>query len=512
MAAVGGGRDPQELKLQAAVNRAQKAFDKIDAKSGIARSPENEKQYKLDVFAARTALDNAQKELREYQSEKSRVASEKTRSELTGEVTNDILFEYQEAQSELAKLEYATKNNDSILIEPVKGKAGGYTQREVTKEELQAAETRVETAKKRYDVLMSGGVQGAAGGTGDGGDAENRGVPLRTADALARAAGEVVETSTTSVTGAGGGTGTGAGGGVGVSGADLEWRNWLKLTFKTLDPKYKSEIDKVIQTAIAQGWDEQKTANYIFDNTSWGREQLPSVQQYFILSNDPRKKGQFKQTISNKKDDIKRYLEAKGVNLAAIDPAELDSIIEGISVEALKMGMTDDQLDSYIAKNKNLIFTGGGTIGKSVQNIQKQAWLNGQNLSATDLATISSSILDPFDSKDENYWLMEMNKRAIDQYGDVFGESLRAGRSLFDATAAERSAYAKSFDVASDDIPWDELMSFVIGIDEKGNRYRRQGMDLQKAFRGSDKWQGTLEAKNIYENLGNVFAAAFGAI
>lgn len=311
-----------------------------------------------------------------------------------------------------------------------------------------------------------------------------------------------------------GGTGTGSGTGAG-SGSDATktaWISYLQTTFKTLPKDQKAQIDQLLTQAKNQTWDE-KTFIEALKGTTWWQTTLPTLRQFFLDTHDPRNAATFAQTLQNQIDNVSAKLETLGVRAQQIDPAtgkfyDNSTTIKGIAMDSLKNGWNDNQLMQHLGDNAQLLFTGGGTIGSSIDNIKRQALLYGVNIDDNYLKTIQYSLLDPTDARDTQYYLNEMKNQAIDLY-KPFADSIKSGRSLYEVTNNYRQQMATLLEVDPSNISWNDLMSKVVD-GTTGNA--RTFADFNKQLKQDPLWQYTKNAKETYSNMALDLMKQFGFV
>lgn len=292
-----------------------------------------------------------------------------------------------------------------------------------------------------------------------------------------------------------------------------KWRSYLRTTFAALDDKEeKAEIDLLFKQAREQGWDEDTFMEQL-EGTKWWQGNYPSFRQFFLESNDPRNAGTFAEKVKNNIDSIMTKLEALGITPRQVDPQtgriiDNSDFIEGIALEAIKNNWDDDQLENYLSTKSNLIFTGGGVIGSYLDRIKQNAYLYGVNIDANMQQAINTSLLDPLDGRDYNYWLNSMKQMAIDApENKPFAESLKSGRSLYEVTSSYRNQMANLLEVDSTAITWGDLMGKVLDK-ETGNA--RTFADFTKALKQDPLWQYTRNARETYDGMALDLAKMFG--
>lgn len=293
------------------------------------------------------------------------------------------------------------------------------------------------------------------------------------------------------------------------------WISYLRTVFSTLDDKVqKAEIDRIFDTAVKQKWDE-KTFMEALEGTTWWRTSSPSLIQFFLESNDPRKAGMFAERVKNQMDSITKKMEALGVAPRTVDPTtgrvvDNTEYMKGIALQAIQNNWTDSQLDSYLSTKSELIFTGGGTIGSYLDRINQTAYLYGINLDSNLKQAINTSLLDPMDGRDAQYWVNSVKQMAIDApQNKPFAESLKAGKSLYEVTANYRNQMASLLEVDGSNITWDDLMNKVI-VGDTGNA--RTFADFNKALKQDPLWQYTRNAKETYTNMALDLGRTFGFV
>jgi hypothetical protein len=320
----------------------------------------------------------------------------------------------------------------------------------------------------------------------------------------------VVEPTKTS---SGKGTGDGKGDGAGKDEDKTKWVSYLRLVFNTVEDKeQKAQIDKLFDTAIKQGWNETKFMENL-KGTLWWQGNFASFRQFILESKDPRNAGTFAEKVKNNMDSVTSKIEALGIAPRTVDPKtgkviDNSKFIESIALEAIKNNWTDDQLENYLSTKSNIIFTGGGTIGSYLDRIKSTAYMYGVKLDANMEQAINTSLLDPLDGRDFNYWTNSMKQMAIDApENKPFAESLKAGRSLYEVTTSYRNQMANLLEVDSAAITWDDLMAKVV---DKTSGNARTFADFTKSLKQDPLWQYTRNAKETYSGMALDLAKMFG--
>jgi hypothetical protein len=288
------------------------------------------------------------------------------------------------------------------------------------------------------------------------------------------------------------------------------WIGYLEATFKTLPKEYKAQIDKLFTTAKAENWTEV-TFTEALKQTTWWQQTLPSLRSFFIETHDPRNASTFAEKMGIQTANVAASLEKLGIRAQQVDPVtgkviDNNVTIQGIAMEAVKNGWTDVQMLQHLGDNAQLLFTGGGTIGSSVDNIKKQALNYGITIDNNYLNTIQRSLLDPTDGRDTQYYLNEMKAQAIDLY-KPFASSIKEGRSLYEVTNSYRNQMATLLEVDSTNLTWKDLMAKVVDP-TTGNA--RTFADFNKQVKQDPLWQYTKNAKETYSNTALDLMKQFG--
>jgi hypothetical protein len=288
------------------------------------------------------------------------------------------------------------------------------------------------------------------------------------------------------------------------------WVGYLEATFKTLPKEYKAQIDKLFTTAKKENWTEA-TFTEALKQTTWWQSTLPSLRSFFIETHDPRNAATFAEKMGIQTANVAASLEKLGIRAQQVDPVtgkviDNNVTIQGIAMEAIKNGWTDVQMLQHLGDNAQLLFTGGGTIGSSVDNIKKQALNYGINIDSNYLNTIQRSLLDPTDGRDTQYYLNEMKAQAMDLY-KPFASSIKEGRSLYEVTNSYRNQMATLLEVDSTNLTWKDLMAKVVDP-TTGNA--RTFADFNKQVKQDPLWQYTKNAKETYSNTALDLMKQFG--
>jgi hypothetical protein len=288
------------------------------------------------------------------------------------------------------------------------------------------------------------------------------------------------------------------------------WVGYLESTFKTLPKEYKAQIDKLFTTAKKENWTEV-TFTEALKQTTWWQQTLPSLRSFFIETHDPRNAATFAEKMGIETANVAASLEKLGIRAQQVDPVtgkviDNNVTIQGIAMDAIKNGWTDVQMLQHLGDNAQLLFTGGGTIGSSVDNIKKQALNYGINIDNNYLNTIQRSLLDPTDGRDTQYYLNEMKAQAMDLY-KPFASSIKEGRSLYEVTNSYRNQMATLLEVDSTNLTWKDLMAKVVDP-TTGNA--RTFADFNKQVKQDPLWQYTKNAKETYSNTALDLMKQFG--
>ena len=291
------------------------------------------------------------------------------------------------------------------------------------------------------------------------------------------------------------------------------WISYLRTVFAELEDKdQRAQINLLFKQARQENWDEKKFMDAL-EGTTWWQTTFPSLRQFFLESNDPRNAATFAEKTKNNIDSITAKIEALGISPRSVDPntgriIDNTDFIKGIALKVMQNNWTDDQLENYLSTRGDLLFTGGGTIGSYYDRISQTAYLYGMTLDDNMKKAINTSLLDPLDGRDAQYWLNSVKQMAYDApQNKPFAESLKAGRSLYEVTSSYRNQMANLLEVDSTAITWDDLMGKVLDK-ETGNA--RTFADFTKALKQDPLWQYTRNAKETYDNMALDLAKMFG--
>jgi hypothetical protein len=291
------------------------------------------------------------------------------------------------------------------------------------------------------------------------------------------------------------------------------WVSYLRSTFASLDDKtQKAQIDKLLADAKKFNYTE-KTFMEALKGTIWWQTTLPSMRQFFLDTHDTRNASTFTEKLKNKMDLINAKLDVLGISAMSTDPAtgkliDNSEFIKGLAMQTIQNGWDDTQLEDFIATKSNIMFTGGGTLGSTLEKVKNQAYMYGIKIDSALEKEINFSLLDPNDGRDANYWLYSVKQQAMDSPTyKPFAESLKAGRSLYEVTNNYRQQMANLLEVDSTLITWDDLMGKVVD-NTTGNA--RTFADFTKQVKQDNLWQYTKNAKETYSNMALDLAKTFG--
>jgi hypothetical protein len=293
------------------------------------------------------------------------------------------------------------------------------------------------------------------------------------------------------------------------------WVSYLRTTFASLEDKtQKAEIDILLKRAKDEKWDEDTFMDAL-EGTVWWQATYPSIRSFFLDTHDPRKASTFAEKVSNTMDTMLGKLESLGVTIRQIDPAtgkvvDNTDFVKGIALKSIENNWDDDQLEQYLSTQSSVLFSGGGTLGSFYDRIAQQAYLYGVPLDETMKKTINTSLLDPLDGRDANYWIKTVKDMAYDApQNKPFLASLQAGRNLYEVTNSYRTQMANLLEVDSTAITWNDLMGKVVDS-TTGNA--RTFADFTKQLKSDPLWQYTRNAKETYSNTALDIAKMFGFV
>lgn len=291
------------------------------------------------------------------------------------------------------------------------------------------------------------------------------------------------------------------------------WVSYLRSTFASLEDKtQKAQIDKLLEDAKTFKYDE-KTFMELLKGTIWWQTTLPSMRSFFLETSDPRNASTFTEKVQNKMSTIATKLDTLGISAMSTDPAtgkliDNSEFIKGLAMQTIQNNWDDSQLEDFIATKSNVMFTGGGTLGSTLEKVKNQAYMYGIKIDSALEKEINFSLLDPNDGRDANYWLYSVKQQAMDSPTyKPFAESLKAGRSLYEVTNNYRQQMANLLEVDSTAITWDDLMGKVVD-NNTGNA--RTFADFTKQVKQDKLWQYTKNAKETYSNMALDLARTFG--
>jgi hypothetical protein len=291
------------------------------------------------------------------------------------------------------------------------------------------------------------------------------------------------------------------------------WVSYLRSTFASLEDKtQKAQIDKLLEDAKTFKYDE-KTFMELLKGTIWWQTTLPSMRSFFLETSDPRNASTFTEKVQNKMSTIAAKLDTLGISAMSTDPAtgkliDNSEFIKGLAMQTIQNNWDDSQLEDFIATKSNVMFTGGGTLGSTLEKVKNQAYMYGIKIDSALEKEINFSLLDPNDGRDANYWLYSVKQQAMDSPTyKPFAESLKAGRSLYEVTNNYRQQMANLLEVDSTAITWDDLMGKVVD-NTTGNA--RTFADFTKQVKQDKLWQYTKNAKETYSNMALDLARTFG--
>jgi hypothetical protein len=293
------------------------------------------------------------------------------------------------------------------------------------------------------------------------------------------------------------------------------WVSYLRSTFASLEDKtQKAQIDKLLEDAKTFKYSE-KTFMEILKGTIWWQTTLPSMRSFFLETSDPRNASTFTEKVQNKMSTIAAKLDTLGISAMSTDPAtgkliDNSEFIKGLAMQTIQNNWDDAQLEDFIATKSNVMFTGGGTLGSTLEKVKNQAYMYGVKIDSALEKEINFSLLDPNDGRDANYWLYSVKQQAMDSPTyKPFAESLKAGRSLYEVTNNYRQQMANLLEVDSTAITWDDLMGKVVD-NTTGNA--RTFADFTKQVKQDKLWQYTKNAKETYSNMALDLAKTFGFV
>jgi hypothetical protein len=204
-------------------------------------------------------------------------------------------------------------------------------------------------------------------------------------------------------------------------------------------------------------------------------------------------------------------LEKLGIQATQVDPItgkfyDNTKVVQGIASMAMMNGWDDNQLQQHLAETAQLHFTGGGSIGTTVDNIKLNAMKYGVNIDDNYLKQIQFSLLDPTDGRDTQYYINEMKNQAVDMY-KPFADQIKNGRTLYEVTNNYRTKMASLLETDASNVSWKDLMGKVI---DPTTGTARMESDFIKQVKQDPLWQYTKNAKETYSNMALDLMKQFG--
>jgi hypothetical protein len=277
----------------------------------------------------------------------------------------------------------------------------------------------------------------------------------------------------------------------------------------------KKQIETLIARANKFNMSEDEFMSQL-EGTKWWQNTYPTLRSFFIESNDPRNKANFALKVKENIEKVTRKLESLGIRINDIDPAtgkiiDNTELIRGIALQGIENAWDDNDFNDYLASRSDVLFTGGGTIGSSFENIKRQASLYGVSIDKNFEKEINLSLLDTNDQRDSNYWLNEMKQQAFDNpMYKAFAPAMKDNnRTLYEVTNSYRKQMADLLEVDASAITWKDLMDKAVDS-TTGNA--RTFADFTKALKKDPMWQYTKNAKETYSGMALDIAKMFGFV
>jgi hypothetical protein len=277
------------------------------------------------------------------------------------------------------------------------------------------------------------------------------------------------------------------------------------LNLDKTDPKKGYTLREAFDDIRKQGITDPIKAANILARTNWFKQNGPDVTKR--LAAEANGLGSFKENIAAKQATLKDQLAAAGISLGAKDLAKL-------SRDAYVYGLNDQQIQDKATSIKGMKFTGGGTIGSTMQYLDGLAHQNGVDISPADKQAWQIQIANG-DKTQQDYEAM-LRDRAATQYS-VFGDQIHAGQNLKDLTAPYRDVASKLLEVAPDSIDWNDPLfkdgkAFQTVDPKTGQMSQKPLWQFRQEVMKDPRWQRTDNAKDTYTQFGADVLKRFGVM
>ena len=250
--------------------------------------------------------------------------------------------------------------------------------------------------------------------------------------------------------------------------------------------------------------DPIRAAN-ILAQTDWFKTHGVDVTKR--LAAEANQSGDFKQQVATQQAQLKDSLAAAGINLGTKDLAKL-------SRDAYVYGLSSEQIRDRATAFKGMKFTGGGTLGSTMQYLDGLADQNGVDISPGDKQAWEMQIANG--NKTQQDYEKMLRDRAATQYS-VFGDQIRDGQNLKDLTAPYRDVASKLLEVTPDSVTWNDPLfkdgkAFQTVDPKTGQMSQKPLWQFRQEVMQDPRWQRTDNAKDTYTSFGADVLKRFGVM
>jgi hypothetical protein len=277
------------------------------------------------------------------------------------------------------------------------------------------------------------------------------------------------------------------------------------LSMDKTDPKKGFTLREAFDKIRTEGITDPTRAANILTQTNWFKEHGVDVTKR--LAQEANKSGAFKEAVAAQQAKLKDALAAAGLNIGTADLAKL-------SRDAYVYGMDPAQIMDKAVAIKGAKYTGGGSTGSAMQQLDGLAQNNGVEIAASDKLAWERDLTNG-NKTFQDYEKM-LRDRAATTYS-VFADQIRAGQNLKDLTAPYRDVASKLLEVNPDSVSWEDPLfkdgkAFQTVDPKTGQMSAKPLWQFRQEVMKDPRWQRTDNAKDTYTSFGADVLKRFGVM
>lgn len=276
------------------------------------------------------------------------------------------------------------------------------------------------------------------------------------------------------------------------------------LSMDKTNPKAGFTLKEAFEQIRKQKITDPNRAAEILAKTNWFKKYGVEITRK--IAQEKTAPGVFSKQVDAYAAQLEDRAAALGLK---INPADLRARAR----EAYVYGLNDSQVIDKVLQAKQGGFSGGGSTGAALNQLDMFAYANGVSVSKNDKDLWAMQIIGG-DKMPTDYEAL-LREKAAQKY-TVFADQIRGGANLSDLTASYRAKMADLLEIDPDSVEWDDPLfrdgKAFTATDDKGQPAVKPLWEFEKEIKSDSRWQYTRNAHETYTNAGASLLKRFGMV